>query len=668
MWFLHQLAPRSAAYNVGYAARIRKAVDVEALRRSLEKLIDRHTSLRMTFSMSSGELLQKIQSDSGLYFEIVEASSLNSEDLHRRILEAHQTPFDLERGPLFRVNLYRCSSTEYLLMFNAHHIICDGWSIGILSQELIAHYEIEQNVKSMPLPLLTIDYADFVDWQNHLLAGPSGQKMWEYWRDQLSGNLPVVELPFDHPRPSEQNHYGDGHSFQISGELSQLVKRLATDAGTTIYTIFLAAYGLLLNRYTHQDDILIGVPTLGRSRAEFFGVVGNFVNTIPLRLDFYGNPNFEDLLKKFRQTLVRGLENQDFPFSLLVDRLEVPRFTGQSPIYQTTFNLLKSEVVGEISPTSENHRLGTKKTVPGLFLEPYPFVRGVGQFDLSMEVLETSGTFEVILKYNTDLFEWGTIERMAGHFQRLLEGIVLQPSARLSELPLLPASEREYLVRGLNATDAEYPERSCVHELVEEQVRRTPEAVAVVFGEKELSYRELNARANQFAHYLREQGVGPEVLVALCVERSVEMLVCLLGILKAGGAYVPLDPQYPAERLSFMLEDSGAAVVVTEQAFLGRFEAEGVRTVCLERDGASIAGASRENPESQATAENLAYVIYTSGSTGKPKGVMIPHGAVVNFLTSMQREPGIETKDVLLAVTTLSFDIAGLELYLPLVG
>ncbi|MFN8008648.1 MAG: amino acid adenylation domain-containing protein [Terriglobia bacterium] len=658
VWFMDQFEPDSAFYNIPAALRLKGPLQFSLLERSLQGIIQRHEALRTTFDQVQGIATQRIAARLDLTLPLIDLGALPESDrmsqLQKIATEEAQRPFILSRGPLVRATLVRLGAEEHVLLLTMQHIVSDAWSMGLFLKELASLYEANASGTPALLSPLSLQYADFAIWQRQWLEGGVLEEQAAYWKQQLVGAPAFVELPTDRPRPAIQTFKGALYSWILPKSLLKSLEVLSRREQVTLFMTLMAAFQVLLARYTGQEDIIVGSPIANRNHAEIEELIGFFVNTLVLRTNLTGNPSFQQVLAQLSQSALGAYEHQDLPFEKLVEIMQPQRDRSHSPLFQVMLALQNAPL-----PSLQ---------LAGLNFDFLPLHSGTSKFDLTLYMAETEEGLRADWEYNTDLFDAATIARMAGHFQTLLEGIVMQPAARVSELPLLPASEREHLLKGLNATGVEYPERSCVHELLEEQARRAPKSIAVVLGEEEMSYGELNARANQIAHYLRQQGVGPEVLVALCVERSVEMLVCLLGILKAGGAYVPLDPQYPPERLGFMLEDSGAAVVVTEQAFLERFEAEGVRTVCLERDRESIAGASRENPDNRTTAKNLAYVIYTSGSTGKPKGVMIPHGAVVNFLMSMQREPGIEAKDVLLAVTTLSFDIAGLELYLPLVA
>ena len=465
----------------------------------------------------------------------------------RLAAEEFRRPFDLAHGPLLRVNLLRLGDKEHILLLTLHHIISDGWSMGILVQEMATLYEAFSHGTVPSLPELPIQYADFAEWQREWLQGEVLESQISYWKEQLGGNLPIVELPTDHPRPAVQTYRGKRKSRVLRKTLHEALKALSQREGVTLFMTLLAAFQTLLHRYTGQDDIIVGSATANRNRLEIEGLIGFFVNTLVLRTDLSGNPTFRELLKRVREVALGAYAHQDLPFDKLVEELQVPRDLSYNPLFQVMFVLQNAPM----EPLQ----------LSGLTLSPLEAETDTAKFDLTLELTEGPEGLTSSIEYNTDLFDSDTIERMVGHFQTLLQGIVANPDARLSELPLLTEPERHQLLVEWNATQTDYPRDKCIHELFEEQVERTPDAVALVFEDQRLTYRELNRRANQLAHYLRKLGVGPEVLVGICMERSLEMVVGLLGILKAGGAYVPLDPAYPKERLAFMVEDTGIAVV-----------------------------------------------------------------------------------------------------------
>ncbi len=667
MWFLHRLAPDSAAYNAAFPARIRSTVDVPALRRAFQQLVDRHASLRTVFTTVAGELVQEVYGRQEVCFEEIDASAWSEDTLQTRVIEAYRRPFDLAEGPVFRVALFRRSVDDHVLLITAHHIAIDGWSVWILLDELRALYAAERSGTPTILPPPTAQYTDYVRWQADMLAGARGEALRAYWQTQLAGASPVLDLPTDRPRPTFQTFNGASCDLELGPALTRQLRALAQAERTTLYTTTLAAFQVLLHRYSGQDDVIVGSPTAGRSRPEFADVVGDCINTTPMRADLSGDPTFREFLGRTRETVLRALEHQDYPLSLLVEQLALPHDPSRSPLFQVTFDLQRIHRVGELAQLFLPCSGGAAVDVGGLLLEPFPLPQQEGQMDLSLQMAEVGDSLIGSMRYNTDLFEAETIARLVEHFRTLLAGVVADPDQRLSALPLLPPAEREQVLVHWNATATPAPAAATLPALVEAQVARTPEAVAVVAVGEQLTYHVLNQRANQLAHHLQAQGVGPGQLVGLCLERSAALLVGALGILKAGAAYVPLDPTYPPDRLAFMLADAQVPLVVTQASLVGSSAAHGAPCVCLDADAAALAAAPATNPSSGACDDDLAYVIYTSGSTGQPKGVQVPHRAVVNFLTAMAHEPGLTAADTLLAVTTLSFDIAVLELYLPLV-
>jgi amino acid adenylation domain-containing protein len=660
--FVHAMVPDSAAYSVGFAARVRSELDVAALHEALQALIDRHASLRTTIAAGDGEPRQEVHGHRQVDFAEIDATAWSAPRLAEALEAEQRRPFDLSTGPLFRARLYRRGPGEHVLIMTVHHIVADGWSGWLLLQELAVLYGAHGGGSASTLPLPGVEYADYVQWQRDQLAA-QGEALWAYWQKRCAG-IPALGLSTDRPRPPVPSQRGATHRFTLDAALSQQLRALARSEGTTLYTVLLAAFQILLHRYTAQDDIAVGSPTFGRSEPRFEAVVGHFVNMLVLRADLSGRPSFRAFLGQVRETVLGALAHQDFPFALLVERLGGSRDPSRSPVFQATFQLQQPQRSVDVAGVLTGPRLAAGSG--DLVLEPLPLAQQEGQFDLSLDVTDLGGPLEAAIKYSTDLFEPGTIARMQRHLEVLLAAITENPERPVSDLPLLTAAERERIVTEWNRTETLYPHDRCLHELVEAQAERTPEALALVCGETRLTYGQLERRANQLARYLRTRGVGPEVLVGICAERSVEMVVGVLGILKAGGAYVPLDPAHPEERLRFVLEDTGAPLVVTQDAVRERLPRGAVGLVSLDGDWPAIAGESPEAPATSVRPEQLAYVIYTSGSTGKPKGVAIPHGAVVNFLLSMQKEPAVAAADVLVAVTTLSFDIAALELLLPL--
>jgi amino acid adenylation domain-containing protein len=666
LWLLHRLAPDSAAYNLMFAVSIYSHLDIFALQRAFQKLIDRHPSLRTTYKESNDEPVQQVNRRQQVHFMVTDASTWNRDRLNEKLFEEADRPFDLEQGPILRVNLFTQSTKGYILLMTLHHIAADFWSLDVISGELRELYTAESAGIPANLPPATSFYPDFVQKQAEMLSGPEGERQWQYWRKQLAGPLPVLDLPTDFPRPPLQTYHGDSFEFKLDRALNQQLKTVANARGMTLYMILVAALKILLSRSSGQEDILVGSPMAGRNRAEWEKTVGYFVNPVVFRTDLSGNPTFNTFAEQVRGVILGAVEHQDYPFPLLVERLQPPRDPSRSPLFQAAFfwdKILQFEEQ-DISRFKDPGTPGWGDR-RGFEFEPLVMRQRGAPFDLVLSIMEAGQTLTAVWQYNTDLFEAASIARMAGHFQTLLESIAAGPHRRLLELPLLSEVERHQLLLKWNDTRTDFPHQVTIHELFATQVKRKPEATAVTFEDQHLTYGKLDRRANQLGHHLQVLGVGPEKLAGICMERSLDMVTGILGILKAGGAYVPLDPGYPGERLAFILKDSGALVLLTGTEVPERLPEHGVQVVS-HPDWEKIVQRDEEKPTNAVTADNMAYTIYTSGSTGKPKGVQIIHRAVVNFLLSMSRIPGMTERDILLSVTTLSFDIAVLEIFLPI--
>ncbi len=657
LWFLDQFEPGSSAYNMPGAVRVRGRLDVELLERSINEIIRRHGSLRTTFKSVDGKPKQVIASELSFALPVVDLRELPEEKRESRArtlaIEEAKTPFDLESGPLLRATVLRLGEEDHVGLFTMHHIISDGWSMGILIREVAAIYDAYSNGKPSPLPELPIQYADFSQWQRQWLQGEVLESQLQYWKQKLDGLPPVLELPTDRPRPAVQTYNGAHESFELSSVLSEALGELSRREGATLFMTLLGAFQTLLYRYTGQEDIAVGTPIANRNRSEIEGLIGFFVNTLVLRTDFSGNPSFLELLRRVKETSLEAYAYQDLPFERLVEELNPERDMSHSPLFQVMFVL-------QNVPTQALE-------IEGLTLSPLEPDSSRALFDLTLTVSDTDQGLMGSIEYNTDLFDDTTITLMIEHFRILVENIVKSPDQRITDLPILTEKERHKLLVEWNDTKSEYPTDKCVHQLFEDQVKKTPDATAVVFEDQKLSYKELNERANQLGHYLRDHGVEPECRVCVCLERSIEMIVGLLGILKAGGVYVPVDPSYPKQRLEFMLEDSKVKAILTQESLVEMLPTNGAQVVCIDTQWEGIAKNTKKNPVSGITPSNLAYVIYTSGSTGKPKGVPIIHSSLVNFLCSMGEQPGLTSKDLMLAITTLSFDIAALEIFLPII-
>ena len=663
LWFLYKLAPESHAYNVAFTARICSQVNVSALKQTFQQLNDRHPMLRAIFFEQDGEPLQTIHDRQEICFEEFDASAWSPDELKQQVITAYQRPFDLEQGPILRVSLFNCSECDRVLLLSIHHIACDGWSIWLLLDELRVIYQGQIHQFESLLPTLEFSYLDYVRWQSEILASSEGEKLWHYWQQQLAGELPMLNLPTDRPRPPIQTYRGDSHTFKLSKELTQKLKELGQNEGATLYMTLLAAFQVLLHRYTSQDDILVGSPLKCRIQSEWSRVFGYLVNPVVLRANLAGNPSFQSFLAQIRQTVLGAIAHQDYPFPLLVERLQPERESSRSPLFQTMFVLQKPNKSGDILDLLAADETISRVNWGGLELESFEIPQQDGQFDLTLEMIETKDSIRGIFKYDTDLFDAATIARMEGHFEVLLEGIVANPQQSIGNLPILTSSEEHQLLVEWNDTKADYPQDKCIHQLFEEQVVKTPDAIAVVFEDQQLTYGELNSRANQLAHYLKSLGVKPEVLVGICVERSLEMVVGLLGILKAGGAYVPIDPAYPTERIAYMLNDSQVKVLLTQEKLVVKLPEHKAQLLFLDKVGEIISQESKKNPFSETKPDNLVYVIYTSGSTGQPKGVIIQHQSLVNFTKSTVVEFNLSHCDRILQFASISFDTTAEEIY-----
>ena len=654
--FLDQFEPGTPTYNVPSAIRFRGALDLHALEACLNEIVKRHEPLRARFSIENGQPVQEIVPGEEISISLgmteldrIPEAARESE-MERLVLEEAQRPFDLKHDLKLRAALIRLNTEDHVLVLTMHHISSDGWSLGVLLREVATLYEAFTTGKPSPLTDLEIQYVDYVNWHQQWFQGEIAEKQLSYWKKQLDHAPALLEIPTDRPRPALQNYHGDRYSLRLPTDLTASLKSLTRQEGATLFITLLAAFQTLLFRYTNQEDILIGSPIAGRNRPEVKELIGLFINTIVIRGDLSNDPTFRELLKRVRQAALNAYEHPDVPFEKLVEELQPVRSLSYTPLFQNMFVLQNTPL----------HLLNLAKMS---FRE---VSTATSKFDLYLSMIETGDQLIGEVEYSTAIFNRETIARMTGHFETLLREIVSQPDKHLSEFNILTGEEREQVSRTWNQTHMDF-ESVCLQQLFEAQVAQSPDATAVTFEGQSLTYRQLNERANQLAHYLQTLGVKPDTLVGVYMERSLDMVVGLLGILKAGGAYVPLDPAFPSDRLEFMLSDSNATILLTQEQLADQLTGpKTMKLVCIDQDWTTITQEYMGNLEPQVRPEHLAYVIYTSGSTGKPKGVQIQHQSVVNFLTSMRQQPGLTKQDILLSVTTLSFDIAGLEIFLPL--
>ncbi len=659
MWFLWQLDPASGAYNLPGAVRLKGALNLNAMQQAFASLVARHETLRTVFQRQADERLLQVAAQPSLAIEQLDLSTLAVAEREQAVNKAatHQSllPFDLEHGPLLRVQLLKLDAQEHVLLLTLHHIVSDGWSMNVLIDEFIRCYDAHERNEVPQLPALPIQYSDYALWQRRWLEAGEQARQLEYWQARLGDEHPVLELPTDHARPAMPSYQGTRHNFAIDPALAAQLRSCAQKHNVTLFMLLLGAFNVLLHRYTGQGDIRVGVPIANRNRTEVEGLIGFFVNTQVLRTELTGQTRVTELLQGIKEHALGAQAHQELPFERLVEALKIERSLSHTPLFQVMYN--HQPVVADIASVS---------TASGLELALVEWQGRTTQFDLTLDTYEKSGTLHAALTYANDLFDAPSIERMARHWTRLLQAMVTDGEQRIGELPMLAADEQQVLVHAWNNTAATYPTERGIHQLIEDQVQATPDAPALVFGTTTLTYAELDARANRLAHALREQGVGPDVLVGICVERSIEMVVGLLAILKAGGAYVPLDPEYPQERLAYMIEDSGIQLLLSQQRLLASLPAAGIRVIALDQPALWLDGYSSESPGVAIHALNLAYVIYTSGSTGKPKGAGNSHRALVNRLCWMQQAYGLEATDAVLQKTPFSFDVSVWEFFWPL--
>ena len=658
LWVLSQLMPGESVYHSPTAARLRGQLDVPALQQALQAIVQRHDGLRTIFRIVDGEPKQLVQ-DLTLEVPLIDLSATSAAHREAEALNLlkHEArrPFDPAVGPLVRAVIVRMAEDDHILLMTLHHIVTDGWSFGILHRELSSLYEAFAAGRPTPFSALPIQYSDYAMWQREWFEGEVYESQLAYWKKQFATMPPALELPADHPRPSIQAYRafrGEHQTVNLSADLTRRIRTLCQKENVTLFMVLMAAYQILLHRYTGEEDIVVGTPIAGRPVAEVEDLIGLFINTLAIRAQISSDATVGEFLKHVKQTSLGAYANQDLPFERLVKELQPERTLAHNPLFQVMF-VLQSE---EILPLN----------LPGITAEHFRIDHVMADFDLTLDITEHGDQLACMFEANADLFASETITRLMGHFESLLEAMTRDPQQKIAALPMLSAAERQQLLFDWNETESGQPDAESIHELVERQVAATPDATALVCEDEELSYRELNQRANRLAHYLRERGVGPDTMVGMCLSRSANLIVALLGILKAGGAYVPLDPMYPENRLAFMMEDSGAALLLTEKALAGKIAANEDSVICLDAIVDELAQRSEINPSPVNDRENLAYVIYTSGSTGKPKGVLVPHRAVVNLLNSTRQTPGMTADDVVLAITTVSFDIAVSEVILPL--
>ncbi|WP_434040089.1 pyoverdine non-ribosomal peptide synthetase PvdD [Pseudomonas aeruginosa] len=650
-WFLWQLEPESAAYHIPSVLRLRGRLDLDALQRSFDSLVARHETLRTRFRLDGDEARQEIAASMALPLDIVALGPLEEGALARQVETTIARPFDLERGPLLRVSLLRLAEDDHVLVLVQHHIVSDGWSMQVMVEELVQLYAAYSRGLELALPALPIQYADYALWQRSWMEAGEKERQLAYWTGLLGGEQPVLELPFDRPRPVRQSHCGAQFILELDIDLSQALRRVAQQEGATAFALLLASFQALLYRYSGQADIRVGVPIANRNRVETERLIGFFVNTQVLKADLDGRMGFDELLAQARQRALEAQAHQDLPFEQLVEALQPERSLSHNPLFQVLFNY-QSEARGN----------GQAFRFDELQMESVQFDSRTAQFDLTLDLTDEEQRFCAVFDYATDLFDASTVERLAGHWRNLLRGIVANPRQRLGELPLLDAPERRQTLSEWNPAQRECAVQGTLQQRFEEQARQRPQAVALILDEQRLSYGELNARANRLAHCLIARGVGADVPVGLALERSLDMLVGLLAILKAGGAYLPLDPAAPEERLAHILDDSGVRLLLTQGHLLERLPRQaGVEVLAI--DGLVLDGYAESDPLPTLSADNLAYVIYTSGSTGKPKGTLLTHRNALRLFSATEAWFGFDERDVWTLFHSYAFDFSVWEIF-----
>ena len=657
-WFLNQLEPDSPVYNMPKALNFNQELNIEYLKQALIKIITRHETLRTTFALENGELKQNIAQNWSLELPIINLTNYRNrnkdeettfKELSTQIIEK---PFNLSQDLMLRGALFHLINNQYILLLVTHHIISDNWSSQIIIKELLTLYTDLETQKNNLLVELPIQYGDFAIWQKKQFEQELYQKQLDYWTTKLSGQIPILNLPTDKKRSLIPSYQGKSISFLLSKQLVSDLKKLSQQEEVTLFMLFLASFQVLLFRYTGQEDIIVGTPIVGRKKLETENLIACFLNILALRNNLNSNFTFKELLQEVKQVSLEAYANQDLPFEKLVEVLQPDRNLNHSPLFQVMLNFANPPEDFSIDCPS--------------FIKKVNIKQDIALFDLSLYIRQKQAEIEITFQYSTDLFRADTIERMTGHFQTILAGAVNNPQQKISHLPLLTKGEEQQILREWNHHKVNYPKDKCIHQLFEQQVEKTPDAVAVIFEDQKLTYRKLNEKANQLAHYLQKLGVKSGTKVGICLKRSFLIIIALLGILKAGGAYLPLDSDYPPDRIKFMLEDANINFLLTQKSLLTQIPLPISNIVCLDEQN-FIAQENKTNPVNNNISADLAYLIYTSGSTGVPKGVQIVHRSLTNCLSSLQIILNLQQEDVFLAVTTISFDIAAVELFLPLI-
>ena len=652
LWFLDKLEPNSATYNVPTVLKLEGEIDRDALQRSLDAILARHEALRTTFPAQDGAPSERVEKPRQVELAFIDLSRLDDatreKEAERLMIEEARRPFDLAEDLMVRGTLIHTGSEEHLLVLVAHHIASDEWSLRVLFREWGELYSAFRQGRAPNLPDLSIQYSDFAQWQREWVQSAEFKRQMEYWGGKLKAPLPVLQLPTDHTRPSTQTYKGALFTSEIPSELAARVREFGERENASLFMTLLAVFKVVIFRYTRQEDIIVGSPIAGRNRLELEPLIGFFVNMLPLRSSLSGDTTFREFLQSMRETTLGAYANQDVPFDKLVEELHPERSSTHMPLVQVVFSL--------------DHDFVEENPFPGIHSKMVEVDTGTSKFELTFVATDTPQGIRVAIEYNTDLFERARIQGFFGHFISALASVIEQPSQKISEVSLLTPREEERIVRGWNETGTDYPRNDCIHRLFEAQVAKTPEAIALEYGEEKITYRELNARANQLAHRLGKLNAGPKTLVGVYMDRGIEMIVAFLGILKAGAAYVPLDLSYPKERLGFMIEDAAMPVLLTQTSLIAELPNSAATMVCLDSDWESISQEPRQLPPNRVAATDLAYIIYTSGSTGKPKGVAVPHRGVTRLVLNTNYIQ-IKPLERIAQASNASFDAATFEIW-----
>ena len=656
LWFLYQLEPDSPNNNLFSGIRLTGELDKSALDETITQIVRRHETLRTTFTAIEGVPWQVINEAAEIRLPVIDLTAMDGEGRERELVrlatQESRRPFSLATGPLLRVTLARLASDQWAVLFTMPHIVSDGWSMGVLVREVTRLYEAIREGRGAELEELEVQYADYAAWQREWMSGEVMDEQVRYWRGQLEGAPPLLDLPADKPRPVAETFQGESHSLVVGLDLAKSLRALAEREGATLFMVLLAAFNTLLYRHTYQEDVIVGSPIANRNRGEIEGLIGFFVNTLVLRTDLSGNPTFRELLARVRQTTLGAYDHQDLPFDKIVEAINPERTSNAYPLFPVQFGL-RNNVEQRLSLTDlAVSYIGTGEVTV--------------RVDLGMEVFEMEDGLDVVFNYKTDLFNPDTMARMAGHFDNLLKSIVDDPDRPLSELRMMTHREVEQLVVEWNRTDADYDLSRCIHELFEDQVERAPESIAVIQAQEELTFAELDRMANNIARRLLDAGIGPEVRVGVYMERVPMALAAILGTLKAGAAYVPIDPAYPIERVQFIIEDAQVPLVLTQEHLADLLPAYWGQVICLDTDRDSLEQNGGQAVANTCRPENLAYVIYTSGSTGRPKGVMVTHRGLANYLNWSKQQYAAPGKKGSPVHSSLSFDLTVTSIFIPL--